>query len=78
MSKFYILVVIGVEDQMDVQVGHVHDTREAAAAEAEALVEELGERPIVEEHDDGVIVQTTEAEKQEMTAKWAMAMRRAM
>lgn len=46
MAKFYVLTVA-----CGTQVGHVHDTREGAFSEAEALIEELGERASVEEYD---------------------------
>ena len=48
MAKFYILTVAG-----GTQVGHVHHSRAAAFTEAEALLDELGERPSVEECDEG-------------------------
>ena len=46
MAKFYILTVA-----CGTQVGHVHDSRTPAFAEAEALIDELGERASVEEYD---------------------------
>ena len=47
MSKFYILTVA-----CGTQVGHAHYSRAAAFAEAEALIDELGERAAVEEYDE--------------------------
>jgi hypothetical protein len=47
MAKFYILTVA-----CGTQVGHVHPSRTAAFAEAEALIDELGERASVEEYDE--------------------------
>ena len=46
MAKFYILTAA-----CGTQVGHAHDSRTAAFAEAEALIDELGERASVEEYD---------------------------
>jgi hypothetical protein len=47
MAKFYILTVA-----CGTQVGQVHHSRAAAFTEAEALIDELGERPSVEEYDE--------------------------
>ena len=72
MSKFYILVTVE-----GAQVGHVHDSREAAYAEAKGLCFDLEEQVVVEEHDeDDMHSERCNPEPQEMTTKWADAMRR--
>ena len=46
MAKFYVLTVA-----CGTQVGQIHHSRAAAFTEAEALIDELGERASVEEAD---------------------------
>ena len=54
MGKFYILTVA-----CGTQVGHVHHSRAAAFAEAQALIDELGERASIEEHDEADVCSDT-------------------
>ena len=54
MAKFYVLTVA-----CGTQVGHVHHSRAAAFKEAEALIDELGERASIEGYDEADVYEDT-------------------